>query len=144
MRKSRIASAVDRAKQAALVATFGLLWVACSGTSHDGQGRGIWDADSAGIDFTLDSLGQHLCDFSATREQLTGAQRDGLSSLGLHDAIGGAGCDGPAYEVTIRARAGSSKSYMATAPVCESPPSLILLFEDFDAWAKSTTCFVQR
>jgi hypothetical protein len=142
MKRSKVASAIaiHRGKQGALVGAFGLLWVACSGTLPDSQARGIWGADSAGIDFTLTgAVGQHLCDFSATREQLTGAQLDGLSALRLHDGTGGAACDTPSYRIMVRAQDGSSTSYRATLPICISS-SPILLFEDFDAWAKSTPC----
>jgi len=133
---------MTRSKQTAFVGALALLWIACSGTSHDGQEAGIWDADSVGIGFTLTgAVGQHLCDFSAAREELTGAQVDGLSSLTLHATGGRAACDSPWYEITIRAQDGSSRSYAAMNPECTTSP--ILSFQEFDAWAKSTPCSLQ-
>jgi len=129
-----------RAKVAsALVGALGLLSIACSGTSDDGQEDRIWRADSAGIDFTLTgAVAQHLCDFSATRAELTAAQLDGLSALRLHDGTGIAGCDIPSYGITIRAQDGSSMTYRATLTICQTSP--IVLFDDFNAWAMSTPC----
>ena len=127
-------------KKPALVVALGLLVSACTGSSDDKSQ--IWKGDSVGIDFRLtDPTGQLLCEFSATREQLTTAQLDGLSSLRLHDAARNGACDLPTYSITIHAGDGSSASYLATYPSCSSTP--ILLFEDFDAWAKSTPCSLQ-
>lgn len=124
-------------KKPALVLVVGLLLSACSASSHDD--RAVWNAESVRIDFELTgATGQRLCQFSATRDQLTAAQLNGLSSLRLHDAAPSAGCDIPTYSVTVHASDGSSASYRATNVACSSSP--ILLFEDFDAWAKSTPC----
>lgn len=121
------------------MAAFGLLWVACSGTSHDSPAPAVWGTDSVSIDFTLTgAVAQHLCDFSAAREELTGAQLDGLSALRLHATGGRAACDSPWYGITIRAQDGSSRNYTATHAECSTSP--ILLFEEFDAWARSTPC----
>jgi len=118
----------------------GLLLSACSDSSRDE--RRVWNGDSVGIAFELHGpTGQLLCAFSAMREELTAAQLDGLSALMLHDAALRAGCDEPSYAITIHARDGSSASYRATFVDCESSP--ILLFEDFEAWAKSTPCSYQ-
>ena len=73
---------------------------ACS-TASDNK-REIWNGDSAGIDFELTgATGQRLCEFSATRQELTETQLGGLSSLRLHDAAARAGCDTPSYSITI-------------------------------------------
>jgi hypothetical protein len=127
-------------RRPALVAVVGLLLFACSGPSQDE--RAIWNGESVGIDFELTgATGQRLCEFSATRDQMTAAQLNGLSSLRLQDAAPRAGCDIPTYSVTIHAGDGSSASYRATNVACSSSP--ILVFEDFDAWAKSTPCSLQ-
>jgi hypothetical protein len=123
-----------------LVVALGLVLSACS-SSSDNKGE-IWNGDSAGIDFELTgATAQRLCEFSATRQELTEAQLEGLSSLRLHDAAARAGCDTPSYSITIRGGDGSSASYRATHVDCSASP--ILLFEDFDAWAKSTPCSLQ-
>ena len=109
-----------------------------AGSAPGGVG-GIWRGDSAGIDFALTGpTAQQLCTFSATRAELTVAQLAGLSALRLHDGTGGAGCDVPSYAITIRAQDGSSASYRATLTICQTSP--IVLFDEFNAWAKSTPC----
>lgn len=126
-------------RRSALVVAFGLVLSACSGSADDK--REIWSVDSVGIDFVLTNWGRRLCEFSATREQLTGAQLDGLSSLRLRDGIGAAAaCDG-FYSITIHGRDGSSVAYEAISVYCSG--SLFLPIEDFDAWAKSTPCSLQ-
>ena len=124
-------------RRPALVVALGLVLLACSGSAEDK--RAIWNGDSAGIEFELTgATGQRICEFSAAREELTEAQLDGLASLRLQDAAVRAGCDTPTYSVTIRAGDGSSVDYRATHVDCSASP--ILLFEDFDAWAKSSPC----
>ena len=122
----------------------GLVLSACSGSgggSPDDEGE-IWNVESASIEFELTgATGQRLCEFSATRAELTEAQRAGLASLRLQDAAVRAGCDSPAYSVTIFRADGASLNYRATHIDCSSSP--ILLFEDFDAWAKSGPCSLE-
>jgi hypothetical protein len=131
-------------KRSALSVVLGLVLLACSGSaddSSDDKGK-IWNGDSAGIEFELTgATGQRVCEFSATREELTEAQLDGLASLRLQDAAARAGCDIPTYSITIRGGDGSSVRYRATHVDCSSSP--ILLFEDFDVWAKGSPCSLQ-
>ena len=130
-------------RRAARLAALALVLSACSGSadgSSDDEGE-IWNGDSAGIEFELTRVGRRLCEFSATREELTEAQLAGLASLRLHGAAPRAGCDGPTYSITIHGGDGASVSYRATNVDCSSPPTL--LFEDFDAWAKSSPCSLQ-
>jgi hypothetical protein len=117
----------------------GLFSIACSGISPDGGVEpGIWNANSTGIDFAVTSFGNVLCEFSARRADLTDAQLDGLSSLRLRDGTGGAACEG-GYTITIYANDGSLMTFQALdRPECATSP--ILLFEEFDAWARSTPC----
>jgi hypothetical protein len=127
-------------RNSALLVVLGLLFTACSGSSPDEDQ--VWDGDSAGINFVLTGpVAQRLCEFSARRAELTATQLDGLAALRLRDGTGGAGCDVPAYTVTIQAGDGSLTQYQATEVVCSTLP--ILLFDDFDAWAKSTPCSLE-
>src|SRR5262245_43621181 len=81
-----------------LLGAFGLLALAACATSQDGgsphdsgQERRIWNSGSVAIDFTLTGpIANFLCSFSATREELSSAQIQGLAALMLHDASGGA------------------------------------------------------
>jgi hypothetical protein len=123
-----------------LLIALGLVLCACSGSSDD-EGA-IWKGDSTGIEFELTgATAQRLCEFSATRVELTQAQLDGLASLRLQHAAARAACDTPSYSVTIHGGNGSSVTYQATHVGCSSSP--ILLFEDFDAWAKDSPCSLQ-
>ena len=109
------------------------------GDAGGAGGREIWNGDSVRIAFTLNNLfGQLICGFSATRDQLTEAQLVGLSALRLHDSVTRLGCDISTYSVTIHSRDGSALTYRATEDGCST--SSILLFQEFNAWAKSTTC----
>jgi hypothetical protein len=113
------------------------------GPSQDGsQERGIWSTSSVDISFTLNGpLRNRLCGFSATREELSSEQIQGLSSLRLQDGRTTSGCDIPTYVITVRAGDGSSATYFATDVYCSTEP--ILLFADFEAWARSTPCSLQ-
>lgn len=136
--------AASNMRKPALLVALGLVLGACSGStddSSDDKGE-IWNGDSARIDFELTgATGQRLCEFSATREELTEPQLDGLASLRLHESTARAGCDTPTYSITIHGGDGSSVRYLATHVDCSSSP--ILLFEDFDAWAKGSPCSLQ-
>lgn len=148
-------AAESEMRKRVLVIAVGLVLSACSGSSDDKReiGNGdsspganssddelkIWNGDSTGIEFELTgATGQRLCEFSATREELTEAELDGLAALRLQDAAARAGCDIPTYSITIRGADGSSVRYRATHVDCSSSP--ILLFEDFDTWAKTSPC----
>lgn len=110
-----------------------------NGSSKGTAGDGIWNADSSAIDFELTgAVGQEICKFSATRDELTEQQLQGLSALKLKNAAVRAGCDVPSYTITVHAKDGSSQRYSATSPDCSSGP--IVLFGDFDAWASGTPC----
>jgi hypothetical protein len=129
---------IDRGRR--LVAALGLLTLAGCGTSNDSAyEREIWNSNSAAIEFTLNGPAGPICEFSATRAELSSAQLEGLSSLRLQEPVAASvACDGLSYAVTVHAGDGSSARYAATLPVCSSSP--LLLFEDFEAWARSTPC----
>jgi hypothetical protein len=116
-----------------------LVLSACSGSGSSHDEGDIWKGNSVRIAFELNGpTGGLICGFSATRQDLTATQLDGLASLRLHDSAVTSGCDWLSYDVTITAADGSSTSYWATMVGCSSSP--ILLFEDFDAWARTTPC----
>jgi hypothetical protein len=112
---------------------------ACNG-AEESQSDAIWTNDSVALEFALTGAVSltPLCEFSATRQDLSAAQIEGLSSLRLHPAKAEAGCDDATYEITVHAKDGGRETYWATLPVCRSTP--ILLFDDFEAWAQSTPC----
>jgi hypothetical protein len=140
MDKPKIGKGADRHPWA-LVIALGLVVSACS---DDGGEAEVWNGDSVAIEFVLKgAVGQTLCEFSTTREELTEAQRAGLRSLKLRPGeYLGSSCDFPNYAIVIHAADGSSANYRAVDPRCDNRP--ILLFDDFDAWAKSTSCSLER
>jgi hypothetical protein len=112
-----------------------------SSSPHDAEPAEpvLWNADRVAIEFTLNgAFGGTICELSLTRDALSEEQLDGLYSLMLRDGKRPGGCDASWYSIVVRAQDGSTSEFRAMHPECAR--TTFVPFDDFDAWASSTSC----
>lgn len=103
---------------------------------------GIWKETSVGIDYELELLGGFVCRASIERDELTDDEIADLAALELVRGELRAGCDTFQYFITVRDADGSTADYIAWHPDCAD--KLMLLLDEFDAWAKGQSCSTEH